>query len=156
MKMSNVRFGEAYKVSLPVLKPYLRGHDGVDFEAVNKAPLEPNGTHWTMLEQLLKKPAALVNAYDPTKKEKATYIITNGPQHDTFDRMQMLKAKAEAVTSSKNEKDVQTTLGFLLPLYKLISGNEPVIALSENVTQQAETLIQHGLAEPDVLETLKR
>jgi hypothetical protein len=152
---TNVRFGEAYKVSMPVFKPYLRGQDGVDFEPVNLAPLKPDSPRWTMLERLLKQPAALVNAYDPKTKEKATYIITNGPQQDTFTCMQTLKAKAEAVTGG-NAQDVRNTLALLLQLDKLFSGHELVIELEENLTQQANTLIQHGLAKPDVLETLDR
>jgi hypothetical protein len=152
MQASNIRFGEAYRLSIPAWEPYLRGHDGIDFQFVNLAPLEPNSAKWNRLEGLLEKNARLVNAYDPRKQEKATYIITNGPRQDTFTRVQTIESQMQAITGGKNKQDIHAALALALPLEGLITGHETVVELPGSAAQQAEALERQGIIPGDTPE----
>jgi hypothetical protein len=82
------------------------------------------------------KGIGLVNAYDPSTHEEASYILMDGPEQDTFSRAKALEAKLEAIAGQEHARGAQTALAFLLPLQGLIRGDEPVIPIEP----QAESL----------------
>lgn len=151
MRTSNVRFGEAYKLSMPVWKAEQVGHDGIGITQVDMAPLKYNSERWNMLQGVLKKRGAgLINAFDPVTHKQTTFILTNGVKKDTFERVQYLRKQlAEVSGLSKKDERIHNALGFMISMNPpgIINGDEPEIVLSENITKQAEELERWGIRE---------